>query len=148
MKMPVAKQEKDIMVNLVNCTPHKVVIVRDDGIAVTLRPSGRVIRVDAEQEVIGEVNGITVVESRVNNVVGLPYPCDNCERKGVDCDTVLMDMWCSQQKPRQYYIVSSMVTMLLPERKDLLSPDTGPTAIRDTDGEVIAVRRLQRWKRP
>lgn len=133
---------------LVNCTPHDVVIVKDDGTTVTLKPSGKVIRLDVEQYVVGKIDGIDVVESEVGRVINLPYPCDNCERYNVDCDIVLRDMWCAGQKPKKYYVVSSMVTMLLPERRDLLSPDTGPTAIRDDEGNVIAVRRLQRWKRP
>lgn len=30
-------------------------------------------------------------------------------------------------------------------RHDVLSPDTGPTAVRDEAGRIVAVRRLQAW---
>jgi hypothetical protein len=46
--------------------------------------------------------------------------------------------------PEVYYIVSQIVIAACPERADLVRPDTGPDAIRDADGRIVAVRRLTR----
>lgn len=68
------------------------------------------------------VDGIPVVETKFGEITGLPE-----EKEGI------------------YYIVS---TIILNEgkklgRKDLISPDTGPTAIR-VAGQVTTVKRFQR----
>lgn len=65
-----------------------------------------------------EVDGIPVALTRVTRIDGLPEPAE---------DT--------------YYIVPQPVAYVS-NRPDLVTPDTGPTAIRDDDGTVYAVRRL------
>jgi hypothetical protein len=68
-------------------------------------------------------NGVLIktVETRTLDVEGLPEPED-----GV------------------IYITSSLVAGKLPSRPDVLAPDTGPTAVRDENGHIVAVNRLQK----
>ncbi|RME25645.1 MAG: hypothetical protein D6800_07370, partial [Candidatus Zixiibacteriota bacterium] len=40
------------------------------------------------------------------------------------------------------YLVSSMVLSAVRGRRDVVAPDTGPTAIRDETGRITAVTRL------
>jgi len=130
---------------LVNLTPHKVTVFKG-GKMIEFEPSGKVARVKVRQEVIGEVNGIPIVRTELEKIEGLKSVCANCRR--VDCPYMKMELakvagYCEDQEPITIFIVSSMVTMMVPKRKDLVSPDTGPTAVRDSAGNVVAVRRFQ-----
>lgn len=107
---------------LVNCTQHDVVIHKEDGTVVVLEPSGLVPRVNSETTEIGSVNGIPIVQSKLTDVDDIPDP-----------------------KPNTIYIVSSFVSASLPNRNDVLSPDTSPqSVIRDESGRIIGVKRLQK----
>jgi len=109
---------------LINLTAHPIHIADADGRVIrTLEPSGHVARVAVEQREVGVIDGVPVVESVFGEVEGLPEPQD-----GV------------------VYIVSTP-TMLAARkmgRTDVVSPDTGPTAVRDEEGRIVAVRRFQR----
>ena len=65
-----------------------------------------------------EVDGAPIEVTYVTGVEGLPEPEDGT-----------------------YYLVPQPVAYVL-NRPDLLMPDTGPSAIREEDGKVYAVRRL------
>lgn len=65
-----------------------------------------------------EVDGVPVEITRVTGIKGLP-----------------------PEKEGTYYIVPHDIAATL-NRRDLVSPDTGPSAIRNEDGTVHAVRRL------
>ena len=141
VKLPESKVKPSELVNL---TPHKVTVFKG-GKMVEFVPSGKVARVKVKQEVIGEVNGIPIVRTELEKIEGLKSVCANCRRK---CSYRKMSLaklagYCPDQEPITIFIVSSMVTMMAPKRKDLVSPDTGPTAVRDSDGNVVAVRRFQ-----
>lgn len=123
---------------MLNLTPHPIKIMTLAGI-VTIPPSGTVARVSACEEVVnhidpvddphghfamsgglgpqGDLAYVPVVSIRMGEVVGLPPP-------GTPC------------------LVSSIVRMAVPNRPGVYSPDTGETAVRDANGQVIAVRRL------
>ena len=101
--------------NIINLTPHEVVVERKDGSKKTYHPSGEVARVEMEDEQIGEIDGIPVVRGKVKQVTGIPKKQD-----GV------------------YYIVSLFVLQHA-NRDDLIAPDTNG-AIRDEEGKIIAVR--------
>lgn len=112
------------MMQLINLTAHPIHIANEDGrIIRTIEPSGIVARVAVEQTIIGEVDGIPVVETRWGAVEGLPEP-----QKDV------------------VYVTSTIVLQAAKAagRTDVVSPDTGPTAVRDEEGRIIAVRRFQR----
>ena len=113
------------MTELVNLTPHDIVVVvdNDDEVEmVRIPPSGTVARVRAEQKKVSEVNGIPVVRTEFNEITGLPEP-----RKDV------------------IYIASTLVAQAANKqgRLDVVSPDTGPSAIRDEHGNILAVKRFQ-----
>ena len=97
---------------MINLTQHPIVIG-----STTIPPSGTVARVSTVERVVGEFNGVPVIERSFGEVVGLP-------EEGTPC------------------IVSAMVASAAPGRKGVFAPDTGATAIRDEQGRVVAVTRL------
>jgi hypothetical protein len=110
---------------VINLTPHAVVIESGDGSLVTIQPSGMVARVATEETVVSSVemggSSIPVVARQFGEVSGLPDHDEGC-------------------------IVSSLVLEAVrlqqPWRRNVFAPDTGATAIRDSDGRIVAVRRL------
>jgi hypothetical protein len=105
---------------LVNLTPHPITIQPTGAPPVTIPVSGRIARLDSAQETDAEIAGVPVVTTRFGQVIGLPDP-----------------------EPGKVYIVSSIVAQHV-RRPDVVSPDTGPTAIRQ-GGQIVAVTRLQRF---
>ena len=110
---------------MINLTPHVVVIENGDGGLVTIPPSGMVARVVTKETVVSsvKVNGfnIPVATHHFGEVSGLPDQDEAC-------------------------IVSSLVLEAVrlqqPWRRNVFAPDTGATAIRDSDGRIVAVRQL------
>ena len=105
------------MFDFINLTPHALSVQLPDGSTTTIPPSGVVARVTTEEVVVGQVVGVPVVERRFGAVEGLPD-------EGVPC------------------LVSALVAGAVPGRKGVYAPDTGPTAIRNDKGHVVAVTRL------
>ena len=106
--------------NLVNITPHDIVVRKADG-DLMVPPSGQIARVTTSQEVIGYIDDVPVVRTVFGEVTGLPDPVK---------DTI--------------FIVSSLVLGALKgSRPDVVAPDTGPTAIRNDNGQIVAVTRFQ-----
>ena len=102
---------------LLNLTPHAITLRTPQG-DVILPPSGTVARVSMADEVVGTAAGLPVIRRTPGPVVGLPTD-------GTPC------------------VVSSMVLAALPAgTPGVYAPDTGPTAIRDERGLVVAVTRL------
>lgn len=114
--------------NIINLTPHKItVIVEDENRnphVYEFEPSGVVARVSSSQTEIARINNmIPVVKTEFGEVENLPEP---------SADTI--------------YVVSSLVAQALSGvRNDIVAPDTGPTAYRDEEGRIVAVRRFQQW---
>jgi len=110
----------------VNLTPHPVVIRRPDGSEFTIAPSGNVARVESFEECLHDMEGIPVIRRRWGDV----QPGTSIE-------------------PGKIYIVSSLVLNALEGKHSqwlpsMVAPDTGPTAIRDEKGQILAVTRLVR----
>lgn len=111
----------------INLTPHSITLRSAQGDHV-IPPSGRVARV-ATHEVPADplpapgqgAVSIPVVTRTFGQVQDLPPPA-----------------------PNTVYLVSSLVLSALAGsgRTDVLAPDTGPTAVRDDQGRIIAVTRL------
>jgi len=106
---------------LINLTPHALNIlgqsIQGQSIHVTvLPPSGRIARVSTSSELAVEIDGISVFRQSTGNVEDLPPPANG-----------------------DYYIVSAMVRLALPERKDLLSPGA---LLRNTEGQPIGCNGL------
>lgn len=102
---------------MLNLTPHPIVIHTEDS-KIVIPPSGRVARVSTTEEVVGSIIGVPVVRRVFGAVEGLPE--DDTE----PC------------------IVSALVLEAVSGRANTYAPDTGPTAVRNEHGHVVAVTRL------
>jgi hypothetical protein len=112
---------------IINCTPHSIRLVNPDNDmnGTTYEPSGIVPRLSVSSVTVDkEYEGYPVVRAQVGDVDGLPNP-----------------------QPGVLYIVSTMVAQAA-KRHDVLSPDTGKTAIRDEKGQIIAVTQFQSFTEP
>ena len=105
-----------IIMTIVNLTPHKLVIVREDGNKITIDPSGIIPRVSTTVEKIGEEGGIPLFRTCYGNVTDLPPAEDG-----------------------KLYVVSGLLKAACPDRKDLLTP---AKQIRDEAGRVIGCEGL------
>jgi hypothetical protein len=86
----------------------------------TLIKSDNPCYVETKQRIIGKVAGIPIAETQFEKIVNLPEP-----EEGV------------------YYIVNRVSMDFIPfDREDVFCVDTGPTAIRDESGQVVAVTQL------
>lgn len=111
---------------MLNMTPHPITLQIDGREPVTLPPFGMIARVETTEAPAGAVTvneagvmgNVPVVRRTLGAVTGLP-----------DDDTIPV-------------IVSSMVLAAIPGRPYTYAPDTGPTAIRDEAGHIVAVTRL------
>jgi hypothetical protein len=104
---------------IINLTPHTINVQIGESIF-TYEPSGSVARVKTETKVVFNAGEIPVVKTSFVDVEGLPLPQQ---------DTL--------------YLVSSIVAQAS-KREDVVSPDTGPSAIRE-NGQVTAVRGFQQF---
>ena len=102
----------------INLTPHEIRVRLTNGEEFKFAPSGQAARVSVTSEKVAEPEGIPVLRQVFGAVQGLPEP-----EEGV------------------IYITSTLVAQVA-KRVDVVSPDTGPTAIREA-GQVVAVRGLQ-----
>ena len=77
-------------------------------------------RVETEQIIIGKLAGIPIAKTDFMKLVNLPDPEDGT-----------------------YYIVSRLSMDYIPfDREDVFCVDTGPSAVRDENGQVVAVTQL------
>ncbi len=105
-----------------NLTPHVIRLQRPDGETIEIQPSGQVARVAVEEREVGQLSGFPLVLRRFGRVENLPEP---------DGDTI--------------FVVSAVVLEAVKAsggRADVVAPDTGATAVRDANGQIVAVRRL------
>ncbi len=103
--------------NFVNLTPHEVKLKEMPPF-----PSRGVARVSENNTIVAEgrgATGIPCVVKSYDKIEGLPEP-----------------------QPGTWYIVS-MVVFERTDRTDVISPDSGETAIRDEKGRIIAVSRFR-----
>lgn len=109
----------------INLTPHTIntqVTLRDGTIEYRAFPaSGQVARCTPGYEDVGVFGGVPVVRSTFGPVEGLPEP---------------------EPEAGIVYITSTIVAQQA-NRADVVSPDTGPSAIRNEKGQVVAVVRFQ-----
>jgi len=107
---------------VVNLTPHVINIADLVGnIVRSIEPAGQAARVTTSNVKGTPIDGIPFVETFFGQVENLPEP---------QKDTI--------------YVVSQIVIAAVPERRDLVRPDTGPSCVRDAEGKIIAVRALTR----
>ena len=103
----------------VNLTPHKIVVMKKDSSKFEIEPSGVVARVATLEKVAGEIDGIPVIKRDFGNVENLP-----------------------ELQEGTIYIVSSLVLGAIKNRPDVVAPDTGATAIRNSQGQIEAITRF------
>jgi len=114
----------------INLTPHIITIRRTGKLAdvllddIIVPPSGTVARVETTETLVSTVDGVRFMRRKFGRIHGLPRHAD-----GTDNTTVAV-------------LVSSMVLAAVPGRPNTYAPDSGPSAIRDTAGNVIAVTQL------
>jgi len=105
---------------LINLTPHSIRIEMEQNTN-TIEPSGAIARVSVKSVFAGVIPGtsIPVRRNEYGPVENLPSP-----------------------EPEKIYIVSAMVLSQCINRKDVFGPDTGPSAIRNDQGQIVAVTAL------
>ncbi len=99
-----------------NLTPLAINVVLEDNAVVTIAPSGNLARCAEKSAVVGKVGDIPLYKTTYGDVGGLPAPED-----GV------------------IFIVSAMVRMAVPDRKDVFSPGV---LVRNAAGEIIGCKGL------
>ncbi len=119
---------------IINLTPHAVT-VGDRTIQPTLPPA----RVSSTLVKQAPIDGLDFALTVFGQVENLPAPCWFNPAMADYSDAPVED-----GAERVWYIVSAPVIAALPGRDDLVRPDTGPDAIRDDQGRIVAVRRLTR----
>lgn len=103
--------------HLINLTPHPVNVILDGQDPITILPSGVVPRVASTSTTVAPGFVTTVM----GDVTDLP-----------------------DKKDRVLLIVGAMVRTALPDRDDLIGPDTSPTgAVRNDQGQIVGVRGFQ-----
>lgn len=104
---------------IVNLTPHNVSVADKEGnIIQKFEPSGILARVEVSSKVVSVFNGIEIRKTVFGDISGIP-----------------------EQKDGVLYLVSTLVAQVA-NRQDVISPDTGSTAVRK-DGQIVAVRGFQ-----
>ncbi len=103
-----------------NFTPHDIHLHLPDG-DVMVVPSEGVARIVEQRELLGHVGGVPVHGLLLTGVAGLP-----------------------PAEPSTYVIVSSVVLWAQHGRDDLLAPDTGAGAVRDSAGRITGTRGFVR----
>ena len=129
---------------LVNLTPHSIKIVYDDGHEIEIPPCGAVVRAESKpQTKIGRMCGQLDDDSLAIEVwspqkfdTAIKWP-DNLPKT---TDAVIVSMVVGEKV--RAAAESGMTVPYL-----VLSPDSGPTAIRE-EGQIVAVRRLVLYAEP
>lgn len=104
----------------INLTPHRIVIRPEGMDEIIVEPSGTIARVQMDEMNAGTVDGAPIIRRTAGAVQNLPARKDHVS-----------------------LLVSGMVLGAVPsDRKDVLAPDTGSTAVRDDKGHIVAVTRL------
>jgi hypothetical protein len=106
---------------LVNLTPHPINLLSEEGEALELQSSG-VARIAMTAHQAGYIARYRLAFLKPGDIDGLPAPL-----------------------PGVVYVVSALVAQAVPERADVVSPDTGPGAIRNAKGHIVAVRGFVRF---
>jgi hypothetical protein len=115
------KSSRSYKMKVINLTPHTIKVVNSDNQVIREYPSAGIARVATTAEVIDEVDGISVVRTKFGAVKGLPEPDGSV------------------------FIVSMVVAQAVSGRKDVVAPDTGPSAYRDKEGKIVGVRQFARY---
>lgn len=113
---------------MINLTPNAVTLQVKPGTEVVFSPSGKIARLTTSEKVVGHyetqvgVGSVPIIETRVVAQANIPDPASNV----------------------QFLVVPTVLDSLDSEYHGLaFTPDTGPTAIRNEAGQIVAVTRLR-----
>lgn len=110
------------MTQIINLTPHTIKVVNADNEVIREYPaSGTLARVATIAKVVDTIDGIPVMETTFGDVTGLPD-----FQEGI------------------VYLVSLVVAQAV-NRRDLICPDTGPTAYRE-NGLIVGIRNFTQYQ--
>ena len=101
---------------IINCTPHQIDVIREDGTVLSIKASGIVPRCSQTEVKVTSIDGIAITRQTFGEVVNLP-----------------------EERPEVFLVVSRMVAAAVKGRKDLLVP--GPL-VRDEKGQPCGCRGL------
>jgi len=102
---------------IVNLTPHKISLYKDDKIIKEFESEG-VARATQKSIVVDNIDGIDICRNVYGEVIGLP-----------------------EQQPNTFYIVSKIVMDACPDRDDLLLSND---SVRNEEGQIIGCRSFAR----
>jgi len=109
---------------IVNLTPHPLTLLGADAEKRIIASSG-IARLAMSEHTLGHVDGYPLALQERRGVTGLPAPL-----------------------PGVIYVVSTLVAQAVADREDVVAPDTGPGAVRDEQGNIVAVRGFVRFASP
>jgi hypothetical protein len=134
--------------HLINLTPHPITIESDE-VYITIPPSGKVARVLTEEMTVpvkqsARADQLAILLAKP----GALCLADDDQKVAIAVPVVVRTFTKIEGLPKtdRPCIVSSLVLeaakVQQPWRRRIYAPDTGPTAIRDDTGKIVAVRRL------
>jgi hypothetical protein len=104
---------------IINCTPHDVNIYLDENTTIVLPKCESPARCTTSNVYLGDFDGIPIYHVVYEDVINLPNP---------EVGTI--------------YVVSAIVAQAVKNRADVFAPDSGTSALRNSNGQIIAVRNL------
>jgi hypothetical protein len=120
------RHERRDQMRIWNLTPHAISVEFPAGVRFTM-PSDGVLRVEQHTEEAEPLDGMPTVTVRMGELAGIP----------------------AEVQPGDHLIVSVVAAPALKivhgDLYKVLTPDTGPTCVRDDQGRIEAVRQLIRW---
>lgn len=134
---------------IVNLTPQEITVYQENGQQIKIQPSGMMARVHIRRDqstLKGYIHGkVKIIEYQGNRAV----PVETFEADiPVMKPTFEAVTGIPPEKEGTVYLVSSMVAMAVPERKDVVSPDTLPGGSLKGFGGVMGIKALQTWYDP
>jgi hypothetical protein len=104
---------------IINFTGHLVNIIDENGLVkTTYPPSGRIARIDNRNLELFKLNGTPVLSMMLKDITDLP-----------------------RRKKDTFFIVSRIIALACPNRKDLIVPND---IVRDGRGEIYGCRSFAR----
>ena len=130
---------KGTTMNIVNLTPHDIIVaVNVDGedVFLTFKPVGNPARVKTNNVQIGTVTTaleeFSTLEEAQFHIPVSHVVYEDVENLPTPQDGII-------------YIVSAIVATSCKDRADVVAPDTGATAIRGENGQIVAVRGFLKY---
>lgn len=105
--------------NIINLTPHTIVVELEDSQQRSFESTG-IVRCSVQNVIQEKVDGIPISTAEYGEIIGLPEPSED-----------------------KLYLTSAVVAQRA-NRRDVVGPDSGPSAIRE-NGQIIAVRGFIRY---